>query len=215
MIYTSIVTAFFLVLIVEWSYWRQFGNYIWEAIIFLKLLSNFIGGVVDNQLGEALLTAPILTAMALVEGLVTLSANDFVDFLLSYIVGFGFLLVDRMYIGPLQGDFMSWISTKVTTRANQFKIWIQSRLNGNPTTKVSTVGIWNGASPDSNGAACSVGRGGGVLSPGAASEGTSTAANTQTVEPIIDSYCSYCCDTLSLLYAPYLILLLIMFRDET
>ena len=215
MIYTSIVMAFFLVLIVEWSYWRQFGNYIWEAIIFLKLLSNFIGGVVENQLGEALLTAPILTAMGLVEGLVTLSANDFVDFLLSYIVGFGFLLVDRMYIGPLQGDFMSQVSTQVTKKANQIKTWMLSRLNGDQTTKVSTVGIWNGASPDSNGAAGNVGRGGGVLSPGAASKGTSTVANTQSVEPIIDSYCSYCSDTLSLLYAPYLILLLIMFRDET
>jgi hypothetical protein len=215
MIYTSIVMAFFLVLIVEWSYWRQFGNYIWEAIIFLKLLSNFIGGVVENQLGEALLTAPILTAMGLVEGLVTLSANDFVDFLLSYIVGFGFLLVDRMYIGPLQGDFMSRVSTQVTKKANQIKTWMLSRLNGDQTTKVSTVGIWNGASPDSNGAAGNVGRGGGVLSPGAASKGTSTVANTQSVEPIIDSYCSYCSDTLSLLYAPYLILLLIMFRDET
>ena len=221
MIYTSIVMAFFLVIIVEWSYWRQFGNYIWEAIIFLKLLNNFIGGVVDNQLGEALLTAPIMTAMGLVEALVTLSANDFVDFLLSHIVGFGFVLVDRIYIGPLQGEFMSRVSTKVTAKASQIKSRIKSRLKGDQTNKVATVGIWNGASPESSGAAGNVGPGGGALSPGAASGITSSStdananANAQTVEPIIDSYCSYCCDTLSLLYAPYMILLLIMFRDET
>ena len=211
MIYTSIVMAFFLVLIVEWSYWRQFGNYIWEAIIFLKLLSNFIGGVVDNQVGEALLSAPIMTAMGLVEGLVTLSANDFVDFLLSYIVGFGFLLVDRMYIGPLQGEIIALATTKVKTKAARAKAWIKGRVyGGDNSNKTSTVGVWNGASPDSGAVASA-----GVLSPGAASQGTSTVGNTQTVEPIIDSYCSYCCDTLSLLYAPYIILLLIMFRDET
>lgn len=36
-----------------------------------------------------------------------------------------------------------------------------------------------------------------------------------TVEPILDSYGGYCCDTMSLLYTPFLIALLMVFRDET
>jgi len=35
------------------------------------------------------------------------------------------------------------------------------------------------------------------------------------VEPIIDSYGSYCLDTLSLLYAPYIIVLLMIYREDT
>ena len=102
LICSSIVMSLFLVIIVEWSFWGSFGTYIWEAIIFMKVLSIFVGSVVDKQLGEALLSAPVMTAMGLVQGIVTMSANDFMDFLLSYIVGFRFLILERMYVGPLE-----------------------------------------------------------------------------------------------------------------
>lgn len=69
----------------------------------------FVGSIVDKQLGEALLSAPVMTAMGLVQGIVTMSANDFMDFLLSYIVGFGFLILERMYVGPLEAEVIGWV----------------------------------------------------------------------------------------------------------
>jgi hypothetical protein len=104
LIWCSVIMGLFLVIIVEWSYWGSFGEYIWEAIIFMEILGIFVGSIVDKQLGESLLSAPVMTAMGLVQGIVTMSADDFMDFLLSYIVGFGFLIIERMYTGPLQED---------------------------------------------------------------------------------------------------------------
>ncbi len=69
--------SLFLVCIVEWSFWESFGTYIWEAIILMKFLGIFIGQVADNQLGEALLSGPVMTAFGLVQAVVTMSANDF------------------------------------------------------------------------------------------------------------------------------------------
>ena len=83
MIFTSIIVGLFLVLIMEWSYWRLFGTYIWEAIICLKVLTAVVGKIVDQQLGEAHLSAPIVTAIRLVEGVATLAADDFIDFLFA------------------------------------------------------------------------------------------------------------------------------------
>ena len=70
----------------------------------MEILGIIIGSIVDKQLGEVLLSAPIMTAMGLVQGIGTMSANDFMDFLLLYIVGFGFLVIERMYTGPLQEE---------------------------------------------------------------------------------------------------------------
>ena len=66
---SSIVMSLFLVIIVEWSFWSSFGTYIWEAIIFMKVLSIIIGSVVDKQLGDALLSGPVMTAMGMIQGI--------------------------------------------------------------------------------------------------------------------------------------------------
>ena len=46
-----ILCSFFMgllsVIIVEWSYWASFGKYIWEAIIFLKVVDNVVGCIID------------------------------------------------------------------------------------------------------------------------------------------------------------------------
>ena len=68
---SSIVMSLFLVIIVEWSFWSSFGTYIWEAIIFMKILSVILGNVVDKQLGDALLSGPVMTAMGMIQGIGT------------------------------------------------------------------------------------------------------------------------------------------------
>ena len=191
LILCSLTMGLFLVAIVEWSYWSLFGKYIWEAIIFIKILTNIVGNIVDGQMGEILLSAPIMTAMGLTEGIATLSANDFMDFLLSYIVGFGYLLLDRMYISPYQSDVLSWCGGMITSVAERMKVFTtalyQRYIKGHDDDKI----VWS------------------VLKP------KNTDRQGGTVEPIIDSYGSYCLDTLSLLYAPYVIALLMIFRDDT
>jgi len=180
LIYSSILMSLFSVAVVEWSFWTSFGTYIWEAIIFMKFISMIVGSLVDAQLGEALLSAPVLTAMGLVQGIVTMSANDFMDFLLSYIVGFGFLIIERMYIGPLQADFMTWVADKFE----------QVRWAIFPKLMLEEV-------KDDN-----------------ALDQSLEEENNETLEPLLGSFANYSCDTLSLLYYPFILVVIMVFRDE-
>ena len=186
LIICSIFASIILAAIIEFSFWRHFGRYIWEIIILLKVFNNIVGSAFDAQLGEALLSAPIMSAFGIVESIVTLSANDFVDFLLSYVVGFGFLILDRMYISPFQSDVIDWISIKLTRFAKA-----SYQFTNNLFKKKEETEIFD------------------ILSINPSEE------KGESVEPIIDSYGSYCLDTLSLLYVPYVIILLMIFRDDT
>ncbi|KAL7513815.1 hypothetical protein ACHAXN_011176 [Cyclotella atomus] len=180
LIHSSILMSFFLVVIVEWSYWGSFGTYIWEAIIFMKFLSMIVGSLVDAQLGEALLSAPVMTAMGMIQGIVTMSANDFMDFLLSYIVGFGFLILERMYIGPLQADFITWIAKRVEQLG--YAIFPEPQLE---------------AQKNNNDVDFSL-----------------EEENNETVEMLVGSVANYSCDALSLLYTPFIMVVIMIFRDE-
>ena len=187
LLYSSVLMGLFLVVIVEWSFWGNFGAIIWEAIIFMKILSIFAGSVVDKQLGEALLSAPVMTAMGLAQGIVTMSANDFMDFLLSYVVGFGFLILERMYIGPLQADVFSWVHSLIAPV-------VEPMLK----TLKSVYGVNLDEIPESNGS----------------EKVLATDENTETLEPLLGSFASYSCDTLSLLYTPFIMVVITAFRDE-
>ena len=190
LVYTSFMMGLFLVVIVEWSFWGGFGTYIWEAIIALKVMNILASHVVDNQLKESLLSAPVMTSMGLIQGLVTLSAVDFMDFLLSYIVEFGFLILERMYTDPYQSTILSWIQEKISRCFIYGKKMMQKRAQ---LEKTSADQADEANQPEER----------------------LVDAGGETVEPIIDSYGSYCCDTLSLLYTPFIIVLLMVFRDET
>ena len=185
---TSFFMCIILTLIVEWSFWNKFGTYIWEAIIALKFLNILMSQIIDNQLNESLLSAPVMTSLGMVQTLVTLSANDFMDFLLSYIVGLGFLILERMFTDPGQSIALNFISDTFSKIVIIFKtIW--RFLFHRRTSDLKTHSDANLISSD-------------------------IIEKSETVEPILDSYGSYCCDTMSLLYTPYVILLLMAYRDE-
>ena len=210
MIFTSIIVGLFLVLIMEWSYWRLFGTYIWEAIICLKVLTAVVGKIVDQQLGEAHLSAPIVTAIRLVEGVATLAADDFIDFLFSHMVVFAFLLVNRMYIFPFQSCARARIGDQLIAAAQKVRNLALKLLPGkydNNITKASTVTGRKRRRDLSN------------ESEDECSDGSNQPKESidisDTVEPIIFSHCSYCCEIISLLSTPFIILLLILFPAET
>ena len=184
LICSSVVMSLFLVVIVEWSFWGSFGTYIWEAIIFLKVLSIFVGSIVDKQLGDALRSAPVMTAMGMAQAIVTMAATDFMDFLLSYIVGFGFLILERMYVGPLQADVFGWVYNWCVSSGDRLQTSFPIFGRDQERTSTSEEAL---AVPDEN---------------------------NETVEPLLGSYASYSCDTLSLLYTPFIMLVIMAFRDE-
>lgn len=184
LIFSSVATGLFLIVIMEWSFSASFGTYIWEAQIFLGVLCIFVGFLVDKQLGESLLGVPVMTAVGLVQIIVTMSATDFMDFLLSHIVGFGFLIIGRMYRGPLQADVIEWVRGVLISIIRHFKVSLRRILGG---SQIDFPAISAEVLPKEN---------------------------NQTVEPLLGSYASCSSDTLSLLYTPYIMIVLMVFRDE-
>jgi hypothetical protein len=55
--------------VVPRSYWQYFGTYIWFVIIGLRPLGQFLCAIVEEQLQEALLVMPVMTAFDMTCGL--------------------------------------------------------------------------------------------------------------------------------------------------
>ena len=108
-----------------------------------------------------------------------MSANDFMDFLLSYFVGFGFMVMERMYINPLQSKSLDWLTSQTVALVRKMR-----RLLGR-----------DDMSSDDP--------------PEVVHE-----RNSVTVEPLLESYASYSCDIITLLYTPFIMLVIMAFRDE-
>ncbi|CAM9243358.1 unnamed protein product, partial [Choristocarpus tenellus] len=193
LVFSSYVMGLFCLFIVEFSLWNNFGNYIWYVFLGFTLIDMFIGDIVSFQLKEVLLEAPVGTALGLVMGVTGLGANDFVDFLLSNFVDLGLIMLFRVYIDPAMGDILRSIGLMYKAGKsgfiNKIPAWLAVRLAVKQDKYVDTNML---KKPDEDIA----GEGG------------------ETVEPILDSFGGYSTDNLSTFYFPYIILLLMAFRDE-
>merc|ERR1712159_6284 len=81
LVFTSFTMGLFCCVVAEFSYWQYFGTYIWFVIIGLRPLGQFLKAIVEEQLQEALLVMPVMTAFDMTCGVITLSCDDFVDFM--------------------------------------------------------------------------------------------------------------------------------------
>ena len=81
LVFTSFTMGLFCCVVAEFSYWQYFGTYIWFVIIGLRPLGQFLCAIVEEQLQEALLVMPVMTAFDMTCGVITLSCDDFVDFM--------------------------------------------------------------------------------------------------------------------------------------
>lgn len=199
MLFATIIMCGFCVCLLEFSFWDAFGDNIWTIILTLKAVELVVGLVVESQLHEGLLHIPLSIAFGLTESVMTLSANNFLDFLLSYIVSFGFIFLSRMYVGPYFGPFYDYVRYQAR------------RLLDKVTEKLPRWLIAKKPLPKAEQAAADA----------AAAEGKKRSVQgfggreNQTVEPILEYLADYSSETIQLLYSPVIILLLIIFRDET
>mmetsp|Transcript_32385 Transcript_32385/g.111523 ORF Transcript_32385/g.111523 Transcript_32385/m.111523 type:complete len:1484 (+) Transcript_32385:3-4454(+) len=180
--------------IIEFSYWDSFGTYIWYIVVGFRPLGIFVGTIVDNQLQEALLSAPIMTALDVVTGIVTLSADDFIDFILSYFIELGLGLTEMIYFDPGLGAFLEWWYNFVSgLRARivaKLPKWVAGRAAD---VAEKTEEQTSFAKRELEGA---------------------IAEGGETVEPILDSFGAYSTKAMTLLYNVFLLVLLTYFRDE-
>jgi len=195
LIFTSYLAGLYCLLLFEFSFWSKFGTYYWTFFFLFAVLGEFTGTVLDNQLKEALLTAPVGTAMGLTEGAITIAASDFLDFLLGFYVDYAISINQKVYIDQYKGDLLDFIfgvmdsikekiSKRLPRRIVKILGWLPEEEQAEDGSKKRDLE--------------------GIVEEGA-----------ETVEPILDVFGSHSCDTMSLFYTPFLIYMMIFFSSET
>lgn len=99
-IYISMLLIAFELFHIHFSFTALFSNNIWYFIIFFKLVGITVENVCEQYIQDKLMMASISSTIPLMENLTTFGATNFLDFIGSYVVGFGMMLVERVYVIP-------------------------------------------------------------------------------------------------------------------
>lgn len=208
MIFTSILLGLFLVLLLEFSFWSEFGNYMFFVIVAFELINAQVEGWTEGRLKEALLMAPLLSALNLIGGLMTFGATDFLDFLLGNTLDFGMMLLIRVYMDTAVeaiGEFISQIFAfcldKVKTAGRAFLVLFRSFSRSRVVT--APVAAANDEDGDKKGSKKEEKK-----------KEEESEESSETVEPIIEFYAGCSMDRLAMFYQPVLIVMMMIFREE-
>merc|ERR1711871_737299 len=82
------------------SYSEFFELHVYEFIIVFKILQMFMDVFLAYMLRENLMCAPLLIVIETTEIVVTMGAADFIDFIVSYFVELGMMVVERVFLDP-------------------------------------------------------------------------------------------------------------------
>jgi len=98
----SLVVSLFLMVKLEFSYTEVFGRNILAFLISFTFIDIFLEQLLTRiVMSEALLVAPILGSFVLTEFIMTMGAEDFQSFIISYFIEVGLIVSCRTYLGPL------------------------------------------------------------------------------------------------------------------
>jgi hypothetical protein len=89
------------IMMIEFSFWGDFGTFIWFNIIMLMLLGIFTDSALEYQVQEVLTITPLSCANAFFQGVVTYGSPNFLSFLFSNYVGVGIQMLERVYLDSL------------------------------------------------------------------------------------------------------------------
>ena len=122
-----ITLAFILIMLevflVVFSYTDVFSNYMYYFIVTMKLLGIACESIIEPKLQDKMMLSGISSTIGVVENLVTFGANDFQEFLVSWIIGLGMQYVERFYL-PYWADKVVSTITEAYDSAENFMIQI-------------------------------------------------------------------------------------------
>jgi hypothetical protein len=192
-LFTSLVTCALSVMMIEFSLWDDFGTYIWYLIVVLSFVGTYIEGWMESRLKESLLIGPLATGLGIMQGVAMFGADDFQDFLFCYFVEYGVLLFERVYLGAILDFIMDNVNAAFKWCYEMAKK-IFNFKGKTKTEKLAEIAAKEEAARKNR--------------------EVDVGAGEETVEPIMDAYHGYCCETLGMCYQPFVIWLMMIFRDE-
>ncbi|CAM9190967.1 unnamed protein product, partial [Laminaria digitata] len=100
LLWASIAMQCLLLGIWEFSYSNTFAVHVYMFIVGFKLAQMFMDLVLEGLLREHLMVAPLLVVVGITEQLVTMGAEDFKDFVVSFFVELSVMMLERLYLDP-------------------------------------------------------------------------------------------------------------------
>lgn len=96
-----LIVALFLMVKLEFSYTEIFGRNILTFLIIFTFVDILIEQLLTRIImSEALLVAPVLGSFVLTEFIMTMGAEDFQSFIVSYFIEISLIVFSRTYLGP-------------------------------------------------------------------------------------------------------------------
>ncbi|RHY28711.1 hypothetical protein DYB32_005759 [Aphanomyces invadans] len=198
-ILTCAMVSVVMVLVIEFSFWSEFGANIFYTQISFEVIVPTLVMVVDACVSDVLLYAPIVCIVNVVFATVLIAAPDFLGFVIASFTAFGLVLVRRVYKKPTFFAVVHALNELVAgSKAMGKQAVAVTRFYLGQKPKQPPVGgdgknlgneeLLPSVKPDDEGA---------------------------TVEPIIECCMEYTMATLAVFFQPIVIALLMVFRAET
>lgn len=192
-IFLSVILAFVMVLGFEFSFWTEFGTYIWHVIFALRAATIPLEVILEVRLQEVLLMSPLIAAFMILQQLVAFGADDFVDFVLSFAIEYAIAVVERIYIAPSAKRVVFYLRRKT---ANIMR-FLRKRIRFRKRSRMELQALRREEARAARKQREVELEGGG-----------------ETVEPILESFGEYTSEVVSLLLMPAIVVFLMFFRED-
>lgn len=192
-LFWTFIMVIFCVIGVEFSLSPLFGGALLILIAVFQVVSMAFDIIFGRGLKEALLMGPIMSTFGLWVGIVTLGADDFLDFVLCYFIETAIALAVRVFFDPYMGMLQDFVIEKSV----DLSIWMRRKLKIRQKTDAELTKEYTEKITDAK-----------------QNREVDVGGGSDTVEPILSSYTGYCGDAIGYLLNPFIIVLFIWFREE-
>ena len=117
----SVLTIMLDIFLIRTSFTQIMSANIWLFVYTFKILGIAVEAISEYILQDNLLLLPISSTLGLMEGLATIAAPDFFEFVYGFIQGLGIQFVERAYWDPVKDMAVDWIIEKYEELQNWFK----------------------------------------------------------------------------------------------
>lgn len=112
-------------LLMYFAYTQLFSNNIWVFIVFIKLLQMVLEEITMSFLGDVTPCFPMRIITDFTSYLNTLAANDFYDFMFSFLIDVALTMCERAYIASLQNI----VTEKLKEKMAEVSAYIENIIN--------------------------------------------------------------------------------------
>jgi hypothetical protein len=185
--FSSYGVQIILIMVMEFSYSPMFANNIYLFIVGFKILQMFVDIMLVYLLREILLICPIMVVIESTEIMITMGAEDLIDFISSYVVECFICMIERLWLDPWLKEF----TEKWPLRRHHLRKYF-SKQRGQMSREAKMKEEQELAHINDE-----------------------IKRATEGVEPVIDMYSVYSCEAASLWMTPFVNLFLILYNEET